>query len=312
MKKLNIGIIGVGMVGKPLMNWFLKKGWERGKNLFCYDTDPKKGYFDSVTEASIVFICVPTPSNPDGSCNISVVESVVNQLPDNSKRIVVIKSTVPPGTVVGFAEKYKAKGVFLFNPEFLTESQAWEDFIRPDRQIVAYSNSESRKWASVVLRILPVATFQSPGVLGTTSFYEIRSSEAELAKYASNLFGSLKVVFANVLADICQALELDYEQVRFIVSHDRRIGDSWMDVYYGNYRGFGGYCFPKDFKALMFQLKRCAEKEEDMPVKTKRLLSKGLKILEAIWDYNLELLGSQGLGIDEISLHEFQVDKKRQ
>ena len=76
MEKVKIGIIGVGMVGTPLMKWFIGKGWKRRENLFCYDADPKKKYSDDVARANIVFVCVPTPANPDGSCNTSIVEFI--------------------------------------------------------------------------------------------------------------------------------------------------------------------------------------------------------------------------------------------
>src|SRR3990167_707539 len=132
--KLKIGIIGLGMVGEPIRRWFEEiNGFKRGRELFCYDADPKKSYTDDVNKADIVFVSVPTPSNPDGSCNTSIVESAVAGLKNG--KIIVVKSTVPPGTVADLQKKYPKKRL-IFNPEFLTESQAWEDFISPDRQII--------------------------------------------------------------------------------------------------------------------------------------------------------------------------------
>jgi len=303
-KKTNLGIVGLGMVGAPLMRWFIENGWQRGKNLFCYDADPKKSYFDDVSRAEVIFICVPTPPNPDGSCNTSILESVVSGLAAKDK-ILVIKSTVPPGTVDSLNKKYKS--VFLFNPEFLTEAQAWTDFIRPDRQIVAYADEKARRFSSVILNLLPVGSLQCPGVQGTYKFHEVNSTEAELAKYGSNAFGALKVAFANVLADFCDVLGVDYENVRMLVGHDRRIGNAWLDINHGKYRGFGGYCFPKDLKALIRHGEKSLAKFGKSDKNRKEVFSKALVLLQSIWDYNEALLKSQGLSIEDVSVHDAEI-----
>lgn len=302
------------MVGTPVMKWFIQKGLERGRNLFCYDADPEKNFHDDVSKATIVFICVPTPSNPDGSCNISIVESVVNRLPNRENRLnwcIVIKSTVPPGTTAYLSEKYREKGCFLFNPEFLTEAQAWEDFIRPDRQIVAAADDDSRRWTSIVLGLLPGGTFQSPGVLGTYDFHEANSTEAELAKYGGNWFGANKVSYSNINADFCHLLGIDYENVRRLIGHDRRIGQAWTDVYHGNYRGFSGFCFPKDLNALISFGDNLLEKIDDNDAR-KKVFSKALEVLKAVRSYNNVLLESQGFLSHELCVHDTEVQKKLQ
>src|SRR3990167_5480327 len=112
--KIRIGIIGLGMVGEPIRRWFGDlQGHKRGKDLFCYDVDAKKGYSDDVNKADIVFVSVPTPSNPDGSCNTSIVESAVGGIKDG--KIVVVKSTVTPGTVEKLQRRYPKKRL-IFNP----------------------------------------------------------------------------------------------------------------------------------------------------------------------------------------------------
>jgi UDPglucose 6-dehydrogenase len=304
-----IGIIGIGMVGTPLMRWFLEKGWERGKNLFCYDADPKKGFYEDVSKANVVFICVPTPPNPDGSCNTSIVENVITQLSDG-ERCIVIKSTVSPGTTSTLREKYKSKGCFLFNPEFLTEAQAWEDFIRPDRQVIAAADEDSRKWISIVLNLLPIGSFQSPGVVGTYNFHEANSTEAELAKYAGNNFGALKVTFFNNLYDRCQVLGVDYENVRLLVTHDRRIGGAWTDINHGGFRGYAGFCFPKDSNATIAYdeelLKILKEKGDEFA----GVFEKGINLLKAKRDYNEALLKFQSRTVEELSVHDKEVEKK--
>ena len=93
-----------------------------------------------------------------------------------------------------------------------------------------------------------------------------------------------------------------------MVAHDRRIGDAWMNVYHGNYRGFGGYCFPKDFNAFIAFGKKLASglnKKKDKELKT--LVKSGLGVLQAIWDYNESLLKSQGLSVGLVSSHEAHV-----
>ena len=104
VKKIKIGIVGIGMVGGQLLRWFLKRRWKRDKNLFCYDVDVTKGFSDDAAKGDIIFICVPTPSNSDGSCDISIVEKTVEQFRDTNK-IIVIKSTVEPGTAAKLAKK---------------------------------------------------------------------------------------------------------------------------------------------------------------------------------------------------------------
>jgi len=337
MNKLKIGIIGIGMVGGPIRRWFEElNGYKRGKDLFCYDADPKKGYFDDINKAEIVFVAVPTPPNSDGSCNVSIVESAVGKIKDS--KIIVIKSTVPPGTIEGLQKKYPKKR-FIFNPEFLTESQAWEDFLSPDRQIVG-TTVKSISDAVEVLNLLPKKNFIRPW----TSDYSkksVNATEAEMGKYASNVFGHIKVVYGNILADICYAVnekfkkdkmnaKVNYENIREIIGADLRIGPAWLNIEHGNYCGAGGYCFPKDMAAFIkFAEGLLQEIEKDKKLRlpksnrefsTKsgqadfaRVLKGGLSVLKAVQNYNAELLKWQGLTVEEVSRHnkEIIVQKRR-
>ena len=324
--KLKIGIIGIGMVGEPIMRWFTDThNYKRKKNLFCYDTDPKKDFADDVNRADIVFVAVPTPPNPDGSCNISIVESAVKTIRDN--KIIVIKSTIPPGTVEDLQKLYPRKR-FIFSPEFLTESQSWLDFIKPDRQIIAHT-SKSYRDVKEVLALMPKAHFERPW----SSDYikkSVTASEAELAKYASNVFGYIKVIYGNILADASHALytnfknkkmdaKIDYENVREIISADPRIGPAWLNVNYGNYCGAGGYCFPKDMAAFINFLKKITSELEKSKIKTDDSiglivsLKQGAKVLRAIEDYNNTLLKWQGLTLQNVSKHDKEaiVEKRK-
>ena len=187
--------------------------------------------------------------------------------------------------------------------------------MRPDRQVVGHT-AKSLPHAGAVLKLLPKAFFSSPGVLGTYNFIRVSSSEAEMGKYGGNVFGAMKVAYANILADFSEALErihkkdgidvpVSYENVRKMVSHDARIGDSWMDVKYGKYRGFGGYCFPKDVDAFINFGSKLVKKMNAVNDKTnKRLVVSGLKFLKAIKNYNEELLRSQGLSSKIVSSHD--------
>jgi UDPglucose 6-dehydrogenase len=317
-RKMKVGIIGIGMVGEPIKRWFEEYlGYRRNKELFCYDTDPKKGFNDDINKADIVFVTVPTPANPDGSCNFSAVESAAGTISDG--KIIVVKSTVPPGTIENLQKKHPRKR-FIFNPEFLTESQAWLDFIKPDRQIVAYT-LKSRGDTKEVLTLLPKASFERPWSSDYTK-KDINATEAEVAKYAANVFGYIKVIYGNILADLCHAITLDfnkrkvgaridYENVREVISADPRIGPAWLNVEHGNYCGVGGYCFPKDMNAFIKFAENLAG-ELSGRKKTRdagliKSLKKGIEVLKAMAAYNETLLGWQGLTVEDVSRHDREV-----
>ena len=311
VSSLKIGIIGLGMVGEPIRRLFdEKRGFKRGVNLFCYDADPTKGYFDGYNLADIIFISVPTPPNPDGSCNTSIVESVVAGI--KGERIIVIKSTVPPGTTEGFQKKHP-QHKFLFNPEFLTESQAWEDFLKPVRQIVGYTE-KSKDVALAVLNLLPISYYQSPWLVSTYKVRGYTATEAEVIKYASNVFGAIKVSFGNMLFDVCDGiripggLEVNYENVRDALGADPRIGPAWLDVNHGSYRGFGGYCFPKDLRAFT---EFCKSKIEPLKFSINKRLNLTISFLESVWDYNVGLLELQNLTVEDVSKHDKEIILKK-
>lgn len=319
MERVPIGIMGVGMVGGQLMRYFVEdQKYQRGKDIFLFDVDPQKGYTDTINAASVIFMCVPTPRHPDtGACDLSMLYDAINRLMES--KIIILKSTISPGTTERMQEMFP-QHKFLFSPEFLTESRAWEDMIRPDRQIVGYTSS-SKEYAGMVLGLLPKAFFSSPGTLGAYTYTRLNATEAELGKYAGNTFGALKVAYANILSDLCDLLEAEhkkngkdvpvaYGNVRMLLAHDRRIGDAWLDVTHGMYRGFGGYCLPKDVSALIVRAKELlASVASDHPQRAQ--YEKGLRLLEAMWDYNKELLASQNLTIEDVSVHDKEWIQKK-
>lgn len=316
--KIKIGIVGVGMVGEPIRKWFEEvHGYKRNAELFCYDADQKKGYTDNVNKADIIFVSVPTPSNPDGSCDVSIVESVVKTIKDG--KTIIIKSTITPGTVETLQEKFPRKKI-IFNPEFLTESQVWTDFLKPDRQILG-PTKKSFTETKEVLSLLPLAHFSRPWA-SDYSKKSVSATEAELSKYASNVFGYVKVIFGNILADITHALNqkfatagidaepVEYENIREMISADPRIGPAWLNVEQGNYCGAGGYCFPKDMNALIAFIEGNLIKPLEKKAKSKDLvvsLKKANAVLKAVRDYNRSLLKWQGLTEQEVSKHNAEL-----
>src|SRR3989338_45871 len=287
MHSPKIGIIGVGWVGSQIKRYFEEiKGYKIGENLFCFDIDPKKCAGD-INFSDIIFVTVPTPRNSqDGSCDLSIVDNAVSKI--KGEKIVVIKSTVPPGTTENLQKKYPQHN-FLFNPEFLSESTAWQDMLRPDRQIVGFTE-ESLDAAFLVLSLLPKAPFMSPWGQGTYHRIRIAATEAELIKYAGNIHFVRKVNWANALAKAAEKMGADYENIRKGMSADYRIGDSHLDVNHGGYKGFGGYCFPKDLSAFMMFAKGQGMEEVH-------------NLLKAAWDFNGKLLAEQGLTYDDVSKH---------
>ncbi|KKW26407.1 MAG: UDP-glucose/GDP-mannose dehydrogenase dimerization [candidate division Kazan bacterium GW2011_GWB1_52_7] len=294
-QKYAIGIIGVGMVGTPLARYYEEvHGHERGNNLFLYDIDPKKGYFDDVDKADIVFISVPTPRAPEGAVDSSAVEEAFRMI--TGEKIIVLKSTVPPGMTEAFQKKYPHQKI-LFNPEFLTEKRAWEDFLKPDRQIVGFTSS-SIDAAHIVLSLLPKAPFMSPWGLTTYRSVKITATEAEIIKYGGNVHFARKVNFANLLAKTSEKFGADYENVRLGLAADFRIGDSHLDVMHGGYRGFGGYCFPKDLDGFIAHL--AANGLDDCA-----------DLLRKDREFNEGLLAEQGLTLEDVSVHDHEWIRKK-
>src|SRR3989344_8428393 len=138
-----------------------------------------------------------------------------------------------------------------------------------------------------------------------------------MGKYASNVFGFIKVIYGNILADICQAINykfekekinsrVDYDNIKELIGADLRIGSAWLNVAHGNYCGAGGYCFPKDINAFIAfgeTLEGDAIKKKLLDKQHLKILQMGLAVLKAIRDYNEVLIHSQGLSMDEVSRH---------
>ncbi|MBI2450091.1 MAG: UDP-glucose/GDP-mannose dehydrogenase family protein [Candidatus Nealsonbacteria bacterium] len=230
-----VGVVGVGMVGGAMKRYCEKK---EGLGLFVYDKGQNLGSPEEVNKAEVVFICVPTPYLKDGTgFDLSYVEETLSWL--SGEKVVVIKSTVLPGTTEMLQKKYHQHKL-LMNPEFLTEETADQDMMYPDRQIVGYTE-KSHDVAGDLMQLLPLAPFERI----------VPATEAELVKYFGNTWFSIKVSFANQMYDVCQALGADYDRMVEAAAADKRIGRTHLNVFHKGYRGYGGKCLPKDIKAFI-------------------------------------------------------------
>ena len=243
---MKIGIIGQGFVGTAV-----REGLKDYHKIDTFDLDKSKSTCRDMVElidtSDIIFVCVPTPMKKDGSCDVSIVESVVKDIDDivncftnKDHKIVVIKSTIPPGTTERLNEECKNISV-IFNPEFLTEANFIEDFKTQDRIIIGGPRPASTKVRQLFYKVFPKA-----------HIIKTSSTIAEMVKYTTNTFLATKVSFANEMFEICERLGIDYDKVTEYATYDDRLGKShWSVPGPDGKLGFGGSCFPKDINALI-------------------------------------------------------------
>ena len=204
---------------------------------------------DAMKVSDLYFIAVGTPPGSDGSADLSYVLAVAEEIGENLNRYAVIvdKSTVPVGTAdkvaVAIQARLDARGVqqtfdVVSNPEFLKEGAAVDDFLRPDRIVVGTDSETARE----VMRELYAPFARNHEKL---QFMGVR--DAEMTKYAANAMLATKISFMNEIANLCERMGVDVENVRKGIGSDSRIGYSF--IYPGC--GYGGSCFPKDVKAIV-------------------------------------------------------------
>jgi len=240
---MKIGIIGNGFVGSAILHGFVL----HVDDILIYDKDPKRSthsFDEMVEESDVIFICVPTPMFESGECDLSIVEGVVKQLNEYKSmisKVIVIKSTVVPGTVESLAKKYYSMN-FVFNPEFLTERKARLDFINTSR-IVLGSNKEA-----AIDKVEQLYRVRFP----YTQIIRTDFGTAQLIKYMANCFFATKVSFMNEMYQVCQAIGGNWQEAVEGFITDGRIGNSHIDVPgHDGDLGFGGKCFPKDLNAMI-------------------------------------------------------------
>jgi UDPglucose 6-dehydrogenase len=201
---------------------------------------------DAIRQADAIFIAVGTPSRRgDGYADLTYVYAATEEIAPllDGFTVVVTKSTVPVGTgdeIEASLRKARPDAQFavVSNPEFLREGAAIEDFKRPDRVIVGLEDERARPVMAELYR---------PLNLNETPMLYIDRRSSELAKYASNAFLAMKITFINEIADLCEAVNADVQQVARGVGLDKRIGSKFLHAG----PGYGGSCFPKDTLALV-------------------------------------------------------------
>ena len=238
-KKLKIGIIGHGFVGKAT---------DQGFNIDVekFLVDPKlKTNIDQLAkfDPSFIFICVPTPMSDDGTQDSSIIENVVKELNHKcANAIKIVKSTVLP-SILEKLVIYDKK--IIYNPEFLREKHANEDFINSKMLIFGGDKKISQKVSEIYLNNSKCKTTEH-------IFTDLKS--ASLIKYSINTFLASKVIFFNEIFALYEKLDVDdsWKDVISIIAKDPRIGASHMDVPgHDGKMGFGGACFPKDSLAIV-------------------------------------------------------------
>lgn len=272
---MKIGVIGTGYVGLVTGTCFA----DSGNDVICVDIDENKverlrngeipiyepglnRVFDrairekrltfttNLEEAfkasEMIFLCLPTPPGADGQADLSFVLNVADDLGDlfnkyGEFRVIVNKSTVPVGTADKVRERIAAKTDAEFdvasNPEFLREGAAVEDFMKPERVVVG---TRSEKAADMM------TTLYEPFVRSGNPIIIMDERSSELTKYAANAMLATKITFMNEIANICERVGADVDNVRRGIGSDSRIGKRFLFAGIG----YGGSCFPKDVQAI--------------------------------------------------------------
>ena len=235
VERLNAGEIPIF---EPGLEDLVQRNRAAGRLRFTNDTAA------ALAQAEVVFIAVGTPSRSDGGADLSAVDAVAQSVAKYAQRDVVLvaKSTVPVGTnprLKKLVQDAKVKVHVVSNPEFLKEGDAVNDFMRPDRVVVGYDQSESYP-RQVMSRLY------HPVSLSGDRIVWMDPASAELTKYVANTMLAMRISFMNEISSLCEAVGADVHSVRHGVGSDERIGSKFL--YAGP--GYGGSCFPKDVKAL--------------------------------------------------------------
>lgn len=229
---MTIGFIGQGFIGRAYADDFE----ERGYKVVRYAAEEEYlSNREKITDCDIVFVAVPTPTTPEGF-DFSIVREVLTLV--GIGKIAVIKSTVLPGTTELLQAEYPEL-YLMHSPEFLVAKSALNDARKPLRNIIGFTPKSKNK-TTEVLDVLPKAPYSQC----------LPAKEAELVKYMGNLFLAQKVIFANLMYDVSEKLNIDYQQVQEAVGADPRINPSHLDISHDGGRGAGGYCFIKDLAAF--------------------------------------------------------------
>lgn len=275
---VNVGVIGLGYVGTAVL-----KGFETITKVHTYDIAKEcteKSISEVVNKSAVVFICVPTPMNPDGTCNTSIVETVLQEIStttqsESTSPICVLKSTITPGTTKQLAKQFPNLTI-CFNPEFLTEKNYINDFLSQVNIILGYvSNVREVKVVNDLYR----ERFSQANIV------LVNSNEAEMIKYVANTFLATKVAYLNEIWQICQKTGINYDHMITVLNQDERLGSTHWNVpgHDGKF-GFGGTCFPKDINAL---------------IQFSNTNGQNTPLLNAVWQKNLEMRPERDWELDK-------------
>lgn len=258
-----INIIGYGYVGSG-MGYLCKKN-----NVpFCtYDLIKKSencalknfdnlsemaSYSEKENKVNIYFVCVPTPNKENGECDLSIIKCVLKELSLRENVLVIIKSTVEPGSCTLLSEEFKELSV-VFCPEFLREKTFQDDIYNAKFVLLGHNQSHKQEIKNVAENVIKDLYKHNAEIEIISCLYE----ECELFKYTINVFLSVKVWFFNEVNEISKKLGVDYNRLKNLFVLDPRIGDSHTDVPgHDGQLGFGGKCLPKETKAMRYLQKK--------------------------------------------------------
>lgn len=259
-----VGFIGLGFVGNAV-----REAFKKHFSTAVYDIIPEKSTTASVEilaeTCSLIFVALPTPINPEtGICNYEIIEKTLSRLNKvKAKNLIVLKSSVAPGKTAYFQEKYKNLKL-VFNPEFLTERNAVEDFKNQDKIILGGALEATSMVRDYYEQVFPEA-----------KIFQTSTTAAEMTKFVINCFLATKVSFFNEMYQVCEKLNINFDEVRNLTLTDKRIGESHTKVPGWDCSfGFGGSCFPANINIMMNEMLKLGV-EPDM--------------LKAAWKKNLEV-----------------------
>jgi UDPglucose 6-dehydrogenase len=244
---MKLGIVGHGFVGKAVDYGFSHPLVEK----FYVDPNYNTTIDDLIKwEPNVAFICAPTPMLPNGAVDATIVQDAVLKLAQHTQCLIIIKSTVTPSIIKNLMVTLKFKELehrVVYNPEFLTEKNAFAEFIHPDVHIFG-GTPEANNAAVTIYKLFSMCNMDN--------IFFTAPVEASFIKYAINTYLATKVTFFNQLYDAASELGAGFNNIIMGMEQDPRIGSSHMRVPgFDGKRGFGGACFPKDTAAFSKEFK---------------------------------------------------------